>query len=36
VADDLFGQYIAQIEATLGVTINEDALRRVAGGEPEY
>src|SRR5262249_16813154 len=36
VADDLFGQYVAQLEATLGVNINEDALRRVAGGEPEY
>jgi peptidyl-prolyl cis-trans isomerase D len=36
VADDLFGQYVAQLEATMGVTINEDALRRVAGGESEY
>ncbi len=36
VADDLFGQYVAQLEATLGVTINEDALRRFAGGEADY
>ena len=36
VADDLFGEYIAQLEANLGVTINEDALRRFAGGEPDY
>ena len=34
--DDVFGQYVAQLEANLGVTINEDALRRFAGGEPEY
>jgi peptidyl-prolyl cis-trans isomerase D len=34
--DDLFGQYIAQLETELGVTINEDALRRIHGGEPEY
>ena len=36
VADDLFGQYVAQLETDLGVSINEDALRRFAGGEPEY
>jgi peptidyl-prolyl cis-trans isomerase D len=36
VADDLFGEYIAQLEANLGATINEDALRRFAGGEPDY
>jgi peptidyl-prolyl cis-trans isomerase D len=36
VGDDLFGQYVAQLEADLGVTINQDALRRIAGGEPEY
>jgi peptidyl-prolyl cis-trans isomerase D len=36
VADSLFGQYVAQLEANLGVTINEDALRRFAGGEPDY
>ncbi len=35
-ADDVFGQYVAQLEANLGVSINEDALRRFAGGEPEY
>ena len=36
VADDLFGQYVAQLQANLGVTVNEDALRRFAGGEPDY
>jgi peptidyl-prolyl cis-trans isomerase D len=36
VGDSLFGQYIAQLEASLGVTINEDALRRFAGGETDY
>jgi peptidyl-prolyl cis-trans isomerase D len=35
VADSLFGEYVAQLEANLGVTINEDALRRFAGGESE-
>ena len=34
-ADDLFGAYVAQLEADLGVTINEDAFRRIAGGESE-
>ena len=34
-ADNLFEQYMTQLEANLGVTINEDAFRRVAGGEPE-
>jgi peptidyl-prolyl cis-trans isomerase D len=36
VGDDLFGQYVDRLEANLGVTINEDALRRFAGGEPDY
>ena len=35
VADDLFGEFVAQLEANLGVTINEDALRRFSGGEPD-
>ena len=32
-SDDLFSQYVAQLEDSLGVSINQDALRRLAGGE---
>jgi peptidyl-prolyl cis-trans isomerase D len=30
---DLLGQYMAQVERDLGATINQDAMRRVVGGE---
>ena len=30
---DLLGQYVAQVERDLGATINQDAVRRVVGGE---
>jgi len=33
IGDELFGQYVARLETDLGVNINEDALRRVVGGE---
>ncbi len=33
VSTDLLGQYVAQIERDLGATINQDAVRRVVGGE---
>jgi peptidyl-prolyl cis-trans isomerase D len=33
-SEDLFGQYIAQLESDLGTSINEDAFRRIAGNEP--
>ena len=32
-SDDLFSQYVAQLEDSLGVSINQDALRRLAGGQ---
>jgi peptidyl-prolyl cis-trans isomerase D len=31
-SEDLFGQYVAALENRLGVSVNNDALRRVAGG----
>jgi peptidyl-prolyl cis-trans isomerase D len=31
--DDLISQYIAQVRQDLGVTINQQALRRATGGE---
>ena len=31
--EDLMAQYVQRLQADLGVTINQDALRRVAGGE---
>ncbi len=33
---DLLGQYVAQVERDLGTTINQDALRRLAGGQTDY
>jgi peptidyl-prolyl cis-trans isomerase D len=33
ISADLLGQYVAQIERDLGATINQDAVRRVVGGE---
>jgi peptidyl-prolyl cis-trans isomerase D len=33
-ADDLVGEYIAQLEREIGVSINQAALRQVVGGEP--
>lgn len=33
IGDDLLRQYVAQVERDLGTTINNDALRRVTGGE---
>ena len=32
-ADDLIAQYVAQAQQDLGVRVNQDALRRAAGGE---
>ena len=31
-ADDIVGQYIAKIEAEIGVTLNQAALNQVVGG----
>jgi peptidyl-prolyl cis-trans isomerase D len=31
-SDDIFGQYISRLQSELGMTINEDALRRAVGG----
>ena len=31
-ADDIVGQYIARIEADIGVTLNQAALNQVVGG----
>ncbi|MFL5192930.1 MAG: peptidylprolyl isomerase, partial [Microvirga sp.] len=31
--DDLISEYIAQVRQDLGVTINQQALRRATGGE---
>ena len=31
-ADDIVGQYIAKIEAEIGVTLNQAALNQVTGG----
>jgi peptidyl-prolyl cis-trans isomerase D len=33
IGDDLLRQYVAQVERDLGTSINNDALRRVTGGE---
>lgn len=33
IAGDLLGQYIAQVQRDLGASINQDAVRRVVGGE---
>lgn len=33
IADDLLGQYIAQVQSSLGVSINREALQQVVGGE---
>ena len=33
-ADDVIGEYIAQLEADYGVTINQAAVNQVVGGEP--
>jgi peptidyl-prolyl cis-trans isomerase D len=33
VAEDLLRQYVAQVERDLGAAVNQDALRRVTGGE---
>jgi peptidyl-prolyl cis-trans isomerase D len=32
-AEDLVGQYVAQLQNELGVTVNQSALRQVVGGE---
>ena len=32
-SDDLLGQYIAQLQQDLGVSINRDNMRRAIGGE---
>ena len=32
-SEDLIAQYVQRLQTDLGVTINQDALRRVAGGE---
>ena len=32
-ADDVFGQYLAQVERQIGVTINQTALRQVITGQ---
>lgn len=33
VADDLLGEYIAEVQRGVGVTVNEDAFRRAIGGD---
>ena len=36
IADDLLGQYVAQLENDIGVTINQSAFNQIArGGVPE-
>jgi peptidyl-prolyl cis-trans isomerase D len=32
-SDDLLAQYIAQAQAEIGVTVNQEAVRRAIGGE---
>ena len=32
-SEDLIAQYVQRLQTDLGATINQDALRRVAGGE---
>jgi peptidyl-prolyl cis-trans isomerase D len=34
-ADDLLGEYLVSLEQTLGVSINQDALRKLHGGEAD-
>ena len=30
-SEDIFGAYLAQLQSTLGVSVNADALRRASG-----
>jgi peptidyl-prolyl cis-trans isomerase D len=32
-SDDLIGQYLVRLQNDLGVSINENALRQIVGGE---
>ena len=32
-SEDLIAQYVQRLQTDIGVSINQDALRRVAGGE---
>jgi peptidyl-prolyl cis-trans isomerase D len=32
-SDDLLTQYIAQAQSEIGVTVNQEAVRRAVGGE---